>query len=392
MTNYARPGCIVHAGMYKTGTTSIQSSLFYGLQSDRFRLLSLDAFCGNWLIGSAFADDYGVNERFISNGVTPRMAATVPRRSRDYLDRALAAAGRRGATPILSAEIIGSLSQAAVERLRDFLVGRGWQPRVIIYARAPLDQLGSMFQQRVRAGDIASRMPASLPEFIDYSARHGYATPLRMMDEVFGRENVSMQWFDPASFPGGCVVRHFCGVAGIPFRESAVMRVNEAASLDATRFLYALVVAGHRRKPDLLRRLGREIRLERLGELRGPPPCLHPGVTAPYADAIRRELGWVESRLGRAVPLSLHARDTDAGLRCEADLLDFSVESLDWLAKTTGRRVVKPGQGADTVRGVVEQVEAIGGLGSASTVRRVVAAGVRERWRRTSLWYENLWL
>lgn len=229
--------------MYKTGTTSIQSTLFHTGSSGRHRLLTLDPFFGNRLIGSAFAPDYGIGERFISDAVTSQMAARAPQRSRAYLDRCLMVAARRECTPILSAEIISSLPCQALEHLRDFLHERSWSPRLILYVRAPLDLLASMFQQRLRAGRIASRIPVQLMAYFQHSIQAGYVKQLRLLDEVFGRQHVTMQWFDPAAFPDRCVVRHFCSLIGLPIRATAVVRVNEALSLDATKFLYALAGA-----------------------------------------------------------------------------------------------------------------------------------------------------
>lgn len=382
--------CIVHAGMVKTGTTSIQSSLFHNLQSDRFRLLTLDSCFGNLLVGSAFAGDYGIGERFISHGVTAKMAATVPLQSRDYLDRALQAAAARHATPILSAEIIGNLPCDGIERLRSFLVERGWSPRVILYVRAPLDLLESRFQQRLRVGGIPSRIPRKLNEYIEQSLRMNFSAPLRLLDEVFGPENVTLQWFDPARFPGRCVVRHFCGFAGIPIRESDIIRENDSLSLDALRFVYALMLAGRRKVKTRIDRLRQTLFLERLRELRGPSLRFHPELAAPFVEKVVPEMAWVEARLGEPLSVSLHPRDNAEGVKCEADLLDFSAESLDWLAKTSGRRVVKPNHGFDMVHAVVEQLESIGVFGSPRRVCLAILARARELQRRAILRSQNL--
>lgn len=382
--------CIVHAGMIKTGTTSIQSSLFYNLRSDQFRLLTLDSYFGNWLVGSAFAGDYGIGERFISHGVTAQMAATVPVQSRDYFNRALHAATARHVTPIISAEIIGNLSREGIERLRGFLVERGWSPWVILYVRAPLDLLESRFQQRLRSGSIPSRIPRKLTEYIEQSLRMSYSAPLQLLDEVFGRENVTLQRFDPVRFPGRCVVRHFCSFAGIPIRESDIIRENDSLSLDALRFVYALMLAGRHKVKTRIDRLRQILFLERLQELRGPSLRFHPELTAPFVEKVVPEMAWVESRLGEALPVSLHPRDNTGGVKCEADLLDFSAESLDWLARTSGRRVAKPNHGFDRVHAVVEQLESIGVFRAPHRVCRAALARARELQRRAALRSQNL--
>jgi len=350
--------CLIHGGMPKTGTTSIQASLCRGLDDARFRLLTLDSYFGNLLIGSAFSGDYGVGSRFISHGVTEAMVATVPRELRDYLDRALAAAGRRGCLPILSAEIISNLPESALEGLRDFVVERNWQPRVVMYVRSPLDYLESWFQQRLKAGVMVSGVPKRIADCLDASIGPGYARPLRAVDHVFGREHVEMFAYDQAGFPGGCVVRHFCGIAGIPGDSVRVIRENDSVSLDAVRFLFALSEAGRRGFRTRADRVHRAVLVRRLlEELPGEKLRFHDEVAGRYREAIREDLAWVEDRLGCEMPLSRRGRTGDGGIRCDADLLDFRQESLEWLAAASGRRVVKRGQGAETVRAVVEQLE-----------------------------------
>jgi len=368
--------------MVKTGTTSIQSTLFSLQPGGRHRLLTLDPFFGNWLMGSAFAPDYGIGERFISDGVTAHMAATAPRRSRVYLDRCLAAAARRGCTPILSAEIISGLPRRGLEELRDFLHERSWRPALILYVRAPLDLLASMFQQRLRAGRIASRIPVLLMPYLLHSSKLGYAKQLLLLEEVFGRRQMTMSWFDPLSFDAGCVVRHFCSLLGLPLRADAVVRVNEGLSLDATRFLYALAVSGYGTMPMPLYRLQRAVLLRRLATLPGPPLRFHPHLTAPYIDAIQADLAWLEQRFQRTLPLTLHAAELGSGVRCEADLLDFSAHSLEWLGQASGQRPVKPRQGADTVAGVVAQLMAISGINAVRHSWPILVGEGRQRLRR----------
>ncbi len=383
--------CLIHGGMPKTGTTSIQSSLCRGLHDERFRLLTLDSFLGNLLIGSAFSGDYGVGSRFISQMVTEDMAARLPPESRHYLDRALAAAGRRGCTPILSAETISYFSEAALERLRDFVVERNWQPRVVMYVRSPLDFLESRFQQRLKAGIMVRGAPTRMADYLEFSVRLGYGRPLRGVDQVFGREHVAMFAYDPAGFPGRCVVRHFCGIAGIPGESVRVIRENDSVSLDAVRFLHALSVAGRRGFRKRVDRVHRAVLVRRLQEeLPGEKLRFREDVARRYAEAIREDLAWVEARLGCEVPLSRSSRDGDGGVRCEEDLMDFQQESLEWLAAASGRRVVKRGQGAETVRAVAEQLQSMRMLVSPPQLMRECLGRGGELWWRARQRARNL--
>lgn len=370
--------CIVHAGFPKTGTTSIQSSLFYALRDERFRLLTLDSRFGNQTFLAAFSDGFGSGNAYFSRGIGPRGLARLPQRSRDYLDRALRSAGRDGVTPVISAEAMSGTKDPAPERLRDFLSARGWDPRVVAYLRAPLDFVESLYQQDLRTAVPLARL-AARRERLD---RADYHRAIERLDRAFGREAVTLHWFDPESFPDRCVVRHFCESNGIRFLGDDVVRKNESINLPAVRFISALLFgAGGRPAPSAESARWR-ILLERLAELPGPPLRLHASLTRRYVETARKGWDSLEARLGRTLPMSLHERDPDEGIRCEEDLLDFSAESLEWLAHATGRRVVRKGEGDATVRGVVAQLALLSPLRSTGTTGRLAAAFARERFRR----------
>lgn len=146
-----------------------------------------------------------------------------------------------------------------------------------------------------------------------------------------------------------------------------------------------VAVAGRRSRSTLLYCLQRAVLLERLGALSGPPLRFHPCLIVPYIQAIQREMPWLEQRLQRQLPLTLQPGEHTSGVRGEADLLDFSSHSLEWLAEASGQRPLKPGQGADTVEGVVEQLAAISGLSAGHRHARILVAEARQRLRRQTL-------
>lgn len=378
--------CIVHVGFPKTGTTSIQSSLLYGLRDPRFRFLTLDTDFGNLLVVSAFREGFGEGRGFFSQGISPRQAAASGTRSRRHLDRSLAAAARRGVTPILSAEVIVGFDGVSLGRLRDFLAERGWSPQVVVYLRPPFDYFASLLGQRVRANLLFERDTMAFAS----NERINPIKVLRRLDEVFGAAAVAPHWFEPASFPGRCVVRHFCGTLGIDFRGEDVVRENDSLNLAAIRFLYAMIHMGHGRRPDLVGRLRWQVLIERLAGVPGPPLRLHARITETIAERLRPDWGWLESRFGRPLPMTSRSAGPDEGIRGIEDLLDFSPESLEWLARTTGRPVVRAGRGDDTVRETVEQLRSLGIAGSPGAVLRLGRKLGCERWAREVRKFRNL--
>lgn len=379
--------CIVHVGFPKTGTTSIQSSLLYGLRDPRFRFLTLDTVFGNLLVASAFRRNFGEGRSLFSQGVNPREAAAAATRSRRHLDRSLAAAARRGVVPILSAETIVGFDEASLGDLRGFLAERGWSPQVIAYVRPPFDHFASLFGQGVRANLWFARDMDALVS----SDLLNPLKSLRRLDEVFGAAAVSPHWFEPASFPGRCVVRHFCRTLGIDFRGEDVVRENDSLNLAAIRFLYAMIHMDHGRRPGLMGRVRWQVLIERLAGLPGPPLRLHARITETLAECLRPDWGWLESRFGRPLPMTSRSAGPDEGIRGIEDLLDFSPESLEWLARTTGRPVVRAGRGDDTVRETVEQLRSLGIAGSPGVVLRLGRTFGRERWAREVRKFRNQW-
>jgi len=382
--------CIVHVGFPKTGTTSIQSSLLHGLRDPRFRFLTLDSDFGNFLVASAFRVNFGDGRQLFSRGMDRTRAEAATVRSRRYLDRSLAVAARDGCTPILSAEAIINFKDESALRLRDFLAERGWSPQVVAYVRPPIDLLASLFGQALRA-DLPF---AAIPELIAFRDRFEPVGMVRRLDRTFGAGSVSLHRFEPADFPDRCVVRHFCGAMGIDFRGEDVIRENDSLNLAQIQFLYAMLRADRGHGMGVLRRLRRRILVERLSGLPGPPLRLHRSLTDPMVERLRPEWDWLESRLGRSLPMSSRPADRGEGdrgegIRSEADLLDFPKESLDWLARQVGRPAVGAGRGTETERETIEQLRRLDVARSPGVVVGLVRTVRRERWERAVRKFRN---
>jgi hypothetical protein len=348
--------CILHVGIPKTGTTSIQESLFFHLADERFRYVSFGHGHANTILRASFAagpdDDWLALRRGTSRGRFLARREAHRRRLRRALRRAL----DRGATPILSAEDGWNHARAALEALRDFLAAEGFEARVVAYLRPIESWLESVFQQNVKwggafdAGEVREA-PPGIP-------RHAFARKLAVFGDVFGRSNLVVRRFAPEDLVGGCVVRDFCATLGIDFDSRAAIRANESMSLDSLRFLHAYHRYAFPRKETSHRRVERMVRM--LGELPGPRFRIHRQVFAPLADEIRRETTAIREDFG--IDLAENPREVADGpcIREAADLERFSRPALDWLARASGRRPIGDCEGEGTARQVAEQVARAG--------------------------------
>jgi hypothetical protein len=330
MSLEARDDLVVHFGMHKTGTSSIQESLFRRLADKRFYYVNFGIPNASNGVTMCFRTDLERYGPLRKTGVTAEKLASRRAEALRRLSSEIEASAGRAA--VISGEHIGKLSDAELRDMRKFLVERGRRTLLpIAYVRRPKEYMESAFQQRVRGGLGRLNAERLFPEYRQRFAK---------FDTVFGRDNVRLSVFDPGRFPGGCVVRDFCARVGIEFSAEEVIRVNEALSLPALSLLFAY----HRFGPGfgVGPRVLQENRLlvERLRQLPGPKPRLHSALVAPVIERRRDEIEWMEARLEASLGEELAAHDEGA-VRSEADLLKFSAESLHWLAQQLGPEHVR---------------------------------------------------
>jgi hypothetical protein len=314
---------IVHFGLPKTGTTSIQHSLSRRLADARFHYVDFGDMDANYAVATAFKADPH-KRRHLKRGTLPDELPLLRERILRKLRAELDAAG--GRTAVLSAEIISSLKEAELRDLHAVLANSGAEVTAAGYARRPKEAMESLFQQQVRSGRDAFGMNRLFP---------GYRSRIQKLDTVLGRKSVQVWLFDPASFPGQCVVRDFCSRLEIAFQPKDVIRANRGLSRPALALLYAYrrfgpgYGAGQRMQGEN-RRL-----IRRLRDLAGPKARLHSSLVAPILEKRREVIQWMEDRLEASLAEDLTAHD-DGAIRSENDLLEFSPESLRWLAEALG--------------------------------------------------------
>ncbi|MFM7168972.1 MAG: hypothetical protein ACKO3T_27350 [Planctomycetaceae bacterium] len=97
---------ILHVGMSKTGTTSLQTTLFSSPPVKEFRFISLDTDFGNQLFEFVFRDSSDDPSRIFRQRIPPQRRPSLGEYYRNYLDTTLRACANAQSTPVLSAEII----------------------------------------------------------------------------------------------------------------------------------------------------------------------------------------------------------------------------------------------------------------------------------------------
>ena len=213
---------ILHVGMHKTGSTSIQRSL-EGFDRGLIRYLDLGSSNHSGPVRTIFSErsnDYPAHRR---SGQSRHAIAQMASHHRAQMIRELSLPRQRF---IISGEGISALSPAGVRALAQFLKQYVDRIQVIGYVRDPVGYANSAFQQRVKDGQAAISVP-----------RPNYRNRFRKFFDVFGRENVELIQFNPSAFENRSVVRDFCNRAGIPADNVREKRANESLSDLAIRLI-----------------------------------------------------------------------------------------------------------------------------------------------------------
>lgn len=310
--------CWLHVGMHKTGSTSVQVTLSSAgrIPGWRYLLAGRRANLGQSLYAMLAADAREFHT-FVKKGASDAEV----KREGEWLRRALEREirGCREENLILSAEALSIIDRPGIASLREFLSPLCDEVRVIGYVRPPLAFKVSHFQQRVKHG---------LGTFDVARIRPRYRKRFRKFDKEFGRENVILRKFDPALFPGQCVVRDFCAQVGLPFpADRPVVRSNESLSREACGILYAYrkYGPGFGVGPEVIRENQRLIAaLVAMGgtKFRVCGELLAAGL-AEDAEDVR----WMEERL--QCPLDERIPADAEAITCEEDLLEISGASCE---------------------------------------------------------------
>lgn len=222
--------CWLHIGMHKTGSTSIQENLAAIKDPQGWRYVTVvDGANMGQALYSMFATRPHEFHWFKKQGKTAEQVAKRGARLRRKLAKTLAS--HAGHDVIISAEALSLMDRRGIAAMKRFLTPHFEAIKVTAYVRAPEGFMNSAFQQQLKHGKARFHFGGVRPK---------YHRRFHKFDQVFGRKNVILRKFDPASFPNGCIVEDFCrmlGIQGPP--PGSVRRVNESLCREACGILFA---------------------------------------------------------------------------------------------------------------------------------------------------------
>lgn len=299
--------CIIHIGMHKTGSTSIQGSL-KDLDDGDFYYARLGTNHSIPVI-TMFAQEPEGRRFPGKRGMSRRRLAEMSQHHRRKLDRSISAAGQR--TLLISGEGIVSLSAQQLAEMRDYLQAASCAVEIVAYVRPPGSFMSSSLQGRL---NMKSHAPAIAKLYPNYRQR------FEKLDEVFGAGHVKLFKFAPRSFPNQDVVTDFCTRLGIAQDSVPSLRINETRSMARLRLTYQYHKVQEAMGLPPLKVHDRGA-WEFLADLDPSRFRIAPDLVRPVLAANAEDIAWMEQRLGESLAEDLgEAQPGD--YRSEVDLLE----------------------------------------------------------------------
>jgi hypothetical protein len=223
---------IVHVGMHKTGTSSIQDT-FYKRRNPDLEYIDWTNgnHCGLFVLLFEKMDKLGQYHGFGPRG--PSFVDELPAMREEWLARLTAQLDlSRSRTLLFSAEDISAPRfDQPIQKMYDFF--RGWTDDIIAvgYARAPRSFIVSAFQQNLKGGNIRAISQERL--------KPHYRKRFQKIEKTFGRDKVIIREFSRPKLINGDVVQDFAHTIGVsaPSPEETITS-NQSLGLESASLLY----------------------------------------------------------------------------------------------------------------------------------------------------------
>lgn len=320
--------CIVHIGMPKTGSTTLEETFFENIEDPRVAYASLPESNHGCRIVSLFIDH---PEKYY---YTQNLALTESGLQK-YNDNSLELLIGGFTTEKYDIQLISgedlfhlpTASKTALDDLKSLLEQYFEKILIVAYVRPAKSFMESAFQQLVKHHELKS---------FDFNIiYHPYRNFKKYID-VFGEKNILLWKFDPENFPEGDIVLDFTTRLGLHPQRSKKKIFNESISMEAISILFTYHFHAnvktdfkHRAKKleykliDLLRGIGNT-------KFRFAGSLMRQALEANKDDYL-----WITSVMGKGFSENEESLNSD-GIQNEYELMIFATKSIPALIDLAG--------------------------------------------------------
>lgn len=307
--------CIIHIGLHKTGSSSIQSTLYKNLDDNNYAYVNLDTPNHSRRILSLFMDkpeNHGLNRK---RALSKEQVIELNQETERMLIENFLSSDKN---MIISGEDISLMSDKYLIKFKLFLERYFDTVRVIGYVRSPITYMTSMFQQRVKGGHTIFNLSSFYPNF---------RIKLEKFDKIFGRNNVYFYLFDKKHLYKKDVVSDFCYHLSIDLDSNSISRTNESITKEALKLLYVYHKFGYGYGE------GDNV-IKELSKIGNTKITISPLVIHPVLQKYSHDIQWMEERIGIKFNINTGVNNND--ILNESDLVKIEKSSLGSLVELIG--------------------------------------------------------
>jgi len=305
---------IIHIGMHKTGSSSIQKTLDTNLNDKDFEYASLGPSNHSGIIQKVFLKNSKRKSsihNFNSNNISEYRKILIDNFS-IFSEK----------TMILSAEGIINLDVNELHDFKLFLDEYFESIKIVGYIRTPASYMNSAFQQKIKAG---------FREFDLNKVHPRYKFKFEKFDLVFGKDNVYFWKFNPKIFPSNDVVLDFCDKLHIKINPKNTIRVNESLSKESTQLLYSFNKFSNLENNYFSHAKKRNHLINLIRTLGKTPFKLSNKLLNPILEQNMNHTKWMEERLFDSLKETI--KNDDFSIKNEDELLDINIDVVTNLSQ-----------------------------------------------------------
>jgi hypothetical protein len=288
----------IHIGLPKTGTSSIQKTLYNNrdqLLEHGINYLSMRANHGTIFKSLMRTGQHGNFDNFMRRASTLEKFNAFNDKLRKQLTEELS--GNRSAKFVISGESLPSLPKRKLRTLKQMLDPFAKAYRVIAYMRDPYEYANSATVQRVKSGYSFEEANKDIP-------LPNYRRGIVNFGQVFGGENVDIRVYDPRRFADGDLIADFLAAIG----ESAELNkklkpvfANQSVSHEALLLLSEINIV----LPELVDGVRNPARLPDtwllMASVEGQKFTIDPQAYLKQEADVRAEVEWLHQKIGEVV-------------------------------------------------------------------------------------------
>jgi len=314
---------VLHIGMHKTGSTSVQNAL-RGYDDGSVFYATFEEPNHSIRIFTAFRTNFEDYHVWKSQGLSRAEISKKRDVYRQNLSRMLQRRDRDRI--VISGEDIGNLTIPEKHALLEFFDRHGWTVNVVCYVREPTHYAASVFQEGVKHRD------RSIPNLY----RPHYKSRLSGFLSELPKHAVCVRPFEPSQLKDGDVVSDFCARAGIYGAVAKELRSNQSMSFNAARLLFnfnmsGVLTTGDASVTQAFKKFQWQVVRSYAGQGRA-----RPGLFQDFADY--SEVDWLRSEFGIKFESMAQDHQEIGLLEKLSDLSDIDLAGLNQALENSGLR------------------------------------------------------